>query len=456
MPAERQVAIVGMAGVFPTCDGLENFADKLFTNQSLIRNWELASSFGKNIRSTVSGFIEPKEVNLEIILSTLVKDYPETYIDHLSRIPAMNLATADMGSIWAMIASLDAIKMAGWNEKEVQSDRTGVIIGSGGAGNNVLRPGWNNFFERGIKSRTIGSHTVDRSMGYREAANVSCLIKNQGVCESIISACATGLGNIGYAYRLIKFGIQDRIITGGIEETSIETFIGFDAMQVLSKGFQPAESSRPFDKNRNGFVCSFGAGLIALEELEQARARGASILAVIDGYHNNSDGDGNMFAPSFSGQQRLWRGLMGPNEQSPKGLKKPDIVKVHGTSTPVGDAIELISVVDYMGTADYHISAPKSQFGHMLGAAGAVECIAALLMLREQKVSPCLNAVELNTSQEVFQQGAGWNGPTEPLAAYRNLIPQQALSKEISSIVCLNYGFGGTNSAISLSKFRHD
>jgi 3-oxoacyl-[acyl-carrier-protein] synthase I len=190
------------------------------------------------------------------------------------------------------------------------------------------------------KTRLAGSHTVDRTMVYREAANVACLIKNKGVCEAIGSACATGLGNIGYAYRLIKFGLQDRIVAGGVEPTSLESFIGFDAMQVLSKGFAPGESSRPFDKARNGFVCSFGCGIVALEEYESAKARGANILAVIDDYFNNSDGDGNMFFPSFDGQKRLWKGLFAGKQP------KADVVKVHGTSTPVGDTIELFSVVD--------------------------------------------------------------------------------------------------------------
>lgn len=452
MAADRKVVIVGMAGVFPTCSGLEEFSNSLFSNKSLIRSWQEAAAYGKNIRSTVSGYVTDEEMQLEVIESSLVKNYPETYIDRAGRIPDINLATADAGSIWAMISTLEAIKMAGWNTGEVQSEQTGVVIGSGGSGNKVLRAGWHNFFELKGKTRIVGSHTVDRSMSYREAANVSCLIKNQGVCESIISACATGLGNIGHAYRLIKHGIQDRVLAGGIEETSLETFIGFDAMQVLSKGFSPGESSRPFDKQRNGFVCSFGAGIVALEEMEHAKARGANILAVIDSYFNNSDGDGNMFAPSFGGQQRLWKGLMKPSGETE--LQKPDVVKVHGTSTPIGDAIELLSVVDFMGTEGYHIAAPKSQFGHMLGAAGAVECIAALLMLKEQKVSPCLNSGQLNQESEPFQLAPGWKGPRQPLEAFRDLIPQQSLSKEINRIVCLNYGFGGTNSAMSLSKYN--
>ncbi|HEY4323257.1 MAG TPA: beta-ketoacyl synthase N-terminal-like domain-containing protein [Mucilaginibacter sp.] len=443
----RKVAVVGMGGAFPGCSDLADFSDKLFSNKSLIREWDKAIAYGKNVRSTVSGFITEEEMGLDVIYSSLVdNNYPETYIDKLNRIPYGNLATADVGSIWAMLGTLDAIKMAGWTDGEVQSEQTGVVMGSGGSGNVILRAAWHNFYEQGKKTRMAGSHAVDRTMSYREAANVSCFIKNRGVCEAIVSACATGLGNIGYAYRLIKFGLQDRIITGGIEGTSLETFIGFDGMQVLSRGFSPGQSSRPFDVNRNGFVCSFGCGIVALEEYEQAKARGAVILGVIDEYFNNSDGDGDMFYPSFLGQKRLWKGLSGDSG------RKPDVVKVHGTSTPAGDSIELLSVVDVLGEEGYHISAPKSQFGHMLGAAGSVEFITALLMLKEQKVLPCLNSDTLNPELEPFQKTEHWQGPVKPLEAYRHLIPQQSIAKEINSITCLNYGFGGTNSAISVSR----
>lgn len=447
MSTNRKVAVVGMGGAFPTCKNLEEFREKLFSNQSLIRDWGLAKSYGKNIRSTVSGYITEAEMDIEVIYSNLGINYPEVYVDKLERIPDINLATADVGSIWAMLGTQDSIKMAGWSIQETQSENTGVVIASGGGGHVILRNAWHNFFELNQKTRVAGSHSVDRAMGYREAANVSCLIKNKGVCESIVSACATGLGNIGYAYRLIKFGLQDRVIAGGVEGTSLETFIGFDAMQVLSRGFSAPESSRPFDANRNGFVCSFGGGIVALEEYEMAKARGANIIAVIDSYFNNSDGDGDMFAPSFAGQKRLWKGLMGDN-----GFQKPDVVKVHGTSTRVGDVIELLSVADVLGESGYHISTPKSQFGHMLGAAGSVEFITALLMLQQQKVLPCLNTPNLNTELESVQLVTDWQGPKKPMAHYRNLLPQQSFDKEINKIVCLNYGFGGTNSAMSISK----
>jgi len=443
---ERKVAVVGMGGVFPTCKNLDEFSQKIFADQSLIREWDLALAHGKKMRSSVSGFVTDDEMDLEPIYSTLIDNYPETYIDKLGRIPAENLATGDVGSIWAMIASLDAIKMAGWSDTETRSEETGVVVGSGGAGNLILKTAWHNFFELNKKTRLVGGHTIDRTMTYREAANVSCLIKNRGVCESIGSACATGLGNIGHAYRLIKFGVQDRAIAGGVEGTSLETFIGFDGMQVLSRGFTAAESSRPFDVDRKGFVCSFGCGIVALEEYSLAKARGANILGVIDNYHNNCDGDGDMFYPSFAGQKRLWNGLLKNTDI------KPDVVKVHGTSTPAGDAVELLSVVDMLGDSGYHISAPKSQFGHMLGAAGAVEFITALLMLKEQKVLPCLNSVKLNEELEEFQTEEDWNGPKKPMGAYRDLLPQNTFAKSINTVACLNYGFGGTNSAIAVSK----
>ncbi len=444
----RKVAVVGIGGVFPNCKDIDDFAAKMLAGQSLVREWPDAVAHGKKMRSTVSGYVSLEECGLEEVPSTLLVNYPEIFKDKYERIPVENLSTADLGSIWAMLGTQDAIKMSGWTTAEVRNEQTGVVIGSGAGGNEVSRKSWHNFFALDKKTRYLGSHNVDRVMVYRDAANVSCLIQSKGVCECIGSACATGLGNIGYAARLIAWGLQDRVVAGGTEGTSMESFIGFDAMQVLSRGFAPEQSSRPFDVDRNGFVCSFGAGIVALEAYDLARARGANILCVIDNYFNNSDGSGDMFAPSFDGQQRLWNGLTGGNRDA----FFPDVVKVHGTSTPLGDAIELFSVVNYLGDKGYHISAPKSQFGHMLGAAGAVELVLSVLMLQHQKVSPCLNSDKLNEDQEEFQKAAGWAGAREPVAAFRHLLPQQPVQKEINRIVCLNYGFGSTNSAISISR----
>ncbi|MUH35899.1 beta-ketoacyl synthase [Zobellia amurskyensis] len=442
----NKVAIVGMDGVFPHCKDIQEFEEKIFSNRSLIRNWDLVASYDKKIRTKVAGYATPEETGFRKFSNGLPEEYPMDLEDMNGLIPNANLATSDLGSAWAMKASLGAIKEAGWTKSEVESEHTGVVIGTGAGGQEVTRKIWNLFFDHQKKTRALGSSNVPRSMVYRDAANVSCLIKNKGVCEAIGSACATGLGSIGYAYRLIAFGLQDRMIAGGTEGTALESLIGFDAMQVLSTKFSPETSSRPYDVNRNGFVCSFGCGIVALENYDQAKARGANILGVIDGYFNNSDGDGNMFAPSYDGQERLWKGL------SNQTHLHPDVVKAHGTSTITGDALELFSIVGQLGNKGYHVSAPKSQFGHMLGAVGAVEVIVSLLMMKKQMVSPCLNSDTLKSEQEFFQTKDNWQGPKDPLAAYRDLLPQLALAKPIDQIVCLNYGFGGTNSAMAISK----
>ncbi|MFO0792543.1 MAG: beta-ketoacyl synthase N-terminal-like domain-containing protein, partial [Candidatus Brocadiaceae bacterium] len=449
-------AVVGMGGVFPTCSKIEDFDEKIFANASLIREWPEAIHYEKQLRSRVSGYIEPEEIGIKIKYSEILEHYPEIYLDTLNRIPYENLLTADLGSVFAMLATQEAVMHAQWKETDVQSETTGVIIGSGAGGQSVLRGMYKHFFDLGKKSRLLTSHNVDRTMVYRDAANVSCLIKSKGIVEGLGSACACGLGNIGYAYRLIKHGYLDRCVAGGTEGTSIETFVMFDAMQVLSRNFAPRESSRPFDKNRNGFVCSFGCGIVALEELESAKSRDANILAVIDGYFNNSDGSGNMFATSFEGQSRLLQGLhQDCMESNPRKFNnKPDVVKVHGTSTPVGDIVELMSVVNFYGHEGYHISAPKSQFGHMLGAAGAVEFIVAVLMLQQEKVSPCMNSFELSCELEDVQKVDTWKGPKIPPSEFRHLIPLETVEKDVTSVVCLNYGFGGTNAAIRISKYN--
>ena len=162
--AGRKVAVVGMGGAFPTCANLDDFSNKLFSNQSLVREWPLALQFSKQIRSSVSGFITEEEMGLEAVLAPIVERYPETYIDKLGRIPDANLSTADMGSIWGMLGAQEAVKMAGWTKAETESEQTGVIVGSGGAGNQILRVAWHYFFQMGKKARIAGAHTIDRSM----------------------------------------------------------------------------------------------------------------------------------------------------------------------------------------------------------------------------------------------------------------------------------------------------
>ena len=149
--AGRKVAVVGMGGAFPTCSSLDQFDQKMFSNQSLVREWDLAIQYNKQIRSTVSGFITEEEMGLEAVWAPITEKYPETYIDTLGRIPDGNLSTADMGSIWAMIGAQESAKMAGWTKSEIESELTGVVVGSGGAGNQILRVAWHYFFQMGKK-----------------------------------------------------------------------------------------------------------------------------------------------------------------------------------------------------------------------------------------------------------------------------------------------------------------
>ena len=448
----RKVAIVGYGGVFPACSSLSEFEKKLFNNESLVRTFPDILPYAKQFGSKVSGYVSAEDCGLIPKKYEYLENYIQTYEDVHNRIPLENLETACRGSIWGMLATQDCIAMSGWDSSLVESERTGVTLSSGGGPSTLLRMFYDTVFKQGKKTRHCTSHNVDRTMNYREAANISCLIKNKGITESISSACTTGLGNIGYAYRLIKDGYQDRMLAGGTEDLVLETFAKFDAMRVLSKKYEPELSSRPFDKGRDGFVASSGCAMFALEDLSLAVARGASILGVIEGYHNNSDGDGDMFNPSYDGQTRLYTGLREDCFQNGYTWTTPDVVKAHGTSTKAGDIVELTSIIDFYGTEDYLISAPKSQFGHMLGAAGAMEFLVSLLMLKNQKVTPCLNSFNLSEDLESPQKKEGWVGSKVPSAELRHLIPQESVEKEVNSIVASNYGFGGTNASIRIAK----
>ena len=169
----RKVAVVGMGGAFPDCADINVFDQKIFSGQSLIREWPKAAERDKQIRSKVSGFINDNDLGIEPIYLVDGYDWPETFVDTSGRIPDVNMSTADLGCVWAMMGSLDSIEMAGWTKEETQSEKTGVVIASGGGGNVIMRNAWHAFFELGKKSRHAGSHMVDRAMSYREAANVS-------------------------------------------------------------------------------------------------------------------------------------------------------------------------------------------------------------------------------------------------------------------------------------------
>ena len=286
------------------------------------------------------------------------------------------------------------------------------------------------------KPRNSGSHKIDASMASTCAANATVFFKTQGIGEALSSACSTGVGNIGYAYRMIKHGYQKRVICGGAEGSFWNGAAGFDAMMVLSPTGSHALSSR-----RDGFVVGGGAGVVVLEELQSALDRGVKPLAVIKGYYSGCCGSGDMVAPSREGQVRCIKGVLAdghPGWQNIFGEGwRPDIVKLHGTATPTGDVIEVKSVVECFGPQGYHLTAPKALFGHLLGATGSVELISAVDMLQKGYVIPNIDCDPLDPELEFVS----------------HLIPRKIVKGNFKTALCLSFGFGSTNAGMIIERF---
>jgi 3-oxoacyl-[acyl-carrier-protein] synthase-1 len=240
---------------------------------------------------------------------------------------------------------------------------------------------------------------------------------------------------VGYAYRLIKHGYQDTMLAGAGEEDTWINALAFDAMRVLcaDSNQDPQRASRPLDKTRSGFVPSGGGGVVVLESWERAKARGAKPLARIAGYWSSSDGSGDMTAPSPDGQRRLLRRVMREAHVEPGQI---DYVNLHGTSTPTGDVLEMQSLVAALGEKGYLVSSSKSQIGHALGAAGAIELIFTLLMLEHGFVAPSINVKELDPQLE----------------PHRELIATEPVAVPLQRAMTNNFGFGNTNGSMIVER----
>ena len=337
-------------------------------------------------------------------------------------------------SLYSSIAAAQAVKEAGLADADLQREETGVAVGCGlGGGERLVRSVQTTVEQK--SPRRVGSHGVDTTMASTCSANATVLFKTRGVGEALSSACATGLHNVGYAYRLIKHGYQDTMIAGAGEEDSWINALAFDAMRVLcadSNG-EPARASRPLDKTRSGFVPSGGGGAVVLESWERAKSRGARPLARIAGYWSSCDGTGDMTAPSAEGQRRLLRRSLKEARLEPGQI---DYVNLHGTSTPTGDVLEVQCLAAELGDKGYLVSSSKSQIGHALGAAGAIELIFTLLMLEHGFVAPNANLRELAPE-------------LEPLGA---LVASTAVERPLRFAMTNNFGFGNTNGSMVLEK----
>ena len=329
---------------------------------------------------------------------------------------------------YAYIAMEQAIKDSKLTEEQVSDFRTGIVAGSGGASSANIVSSSDTLRNRGI--RRVGPYAVPKTMSSTVSACLATPFKIKGVNYSISSACATSAHCIGHAMELIQLGKQDVVFAGG-GEVDWSLAMMFDGMGALSAGRNdtPELASRTYDADRDGFVISGGGGMVVVEELEHALARGAHIYAEIVGYGATSDGY-DMVAPSGEGAVRCM-------QQAMEGVEgEVDYLNTHGTSTPVGDVKELGAIQELFGEKSPAISATKAMTGHALGAAGVHEAIYSILMMENDFVAPSINVDNLD------EQAQGLDIVTEKRDTKLNLVMSNS------------FGFGGTNATLVMQKFN--
>jgi len=381
----------------------------------------------ESLKAGRSGIVyapEYAEIGMRSQVHGAVKDLD--FADHIDRKALRFMGDA---AAYATIAMQQAIEDAGLTPDEVSHPRTGVIAGSGGASNENVVEAADIARSKGV--RRIGPYRVPRTMGSTVSANLATLFKIKGVNFSISSACSTSAHCVGTAVEQIMLGKQDIVFAGGGEELHWTLSMLFDAMGALSSKYNdtPEKASRAYDANRDGFVIAGGGGMLVVEALEHAQARGAKIYAEIVGYGANSDGY-DMVAPSGEGAQRCMRLAL----ETVKG--EIDYINPHGTSTPVGDSKEIDAIKAVFGDRIPKISSTKSMSGHSLGAAGVHELIYSLLMLEQDFIAPSINIDQLD------EACAG-----VPIVQAR--IDNAGLRRIMSN----SFGFGGTNACVVIEKF---
>jgi 3-oxoacyl-[acyl-carrier-protein] synthase-1 len=336
------------------------------------------------------------------------------------------------GSAWNHVAMDQAIRDAGLEESEISHERTGIIMGSGGPSTKTIVESADIARTKGPKR--VGPFAVPKAMSSTASATLATWFKIKGVNYSISSACATSNHCIGNAYELIQLGKQDIIFAGGSEELDWTLSVLFDAMGAMSSKYNatPERASRAYDVNRDGFVIAGGAGVVVLEELEHAKARGARIYGEIVGYGATSDGY-DMVAPSGEGAVRCMRMAL-------QTVKTPiDYINPHATATPVGDLKEIEAIREVFGAGDEcpPIAATKSLTGHSLGATGVQEAIYSLLMINNGFICESAHIEEL-----------------DPAVADMPIVRRRIDNAKIDTVLSNSFGFGGTNATIVLKRLE--
>lgn len=401
----KRVVITGLGIVSCIGNDKANVLDALKHGKSGIKYREDYKERG--LRSHVAGTVE---------------------IDLKEHIDRKQLRFMGDAAAYAYIAMQQAVTDSGLTEEQMSNPRTGIIAGSGGASSANLIEAADILREKGIKR--IGPYRVTQTMGSTVSACLATPFKIKGVNYSISSACATSAHCIGNAMEQIQMGKQDVVFAGGGEEEHWSLSCLFDAMGALSTKYNdtPEQASRAYDADRDGFVIAGGGGMVVLEELEHAKARGANIYAEVVGYGATSDGY-DMVAPSGEGAVRCM-------EQALATVDGPlDYINSHGTSTPTGDIQELKAIVEVFGNNSPMISSTKSLSGHSLGATGVQEAIYSLLMMENDFV--CASANILNLDDE---------------AASLNIVRERQDGVTINRAMSNSFGFGGTNASLVFQK----
>jgi 3-oxoacyl-[acyl-carrier-protein] synthase-1 len=397
----------------------------------------IVSSIGNNTQEVLASLREAKSG------ISYVKEFEEHgFRSRVAGMPSLNASEVvdrramrfhGGGSAWNHVAMEQAIADAGLETGEISHERTGIIMGSGGPSTRALIDAYDKARESG-SSKKVGPFAVPKGMSSTASATLATWFKIRGVNYSISSACATSNHCIGNAYELIQWGKQDVIFAGGCEELDWTLSVLFDAMGAMSSDFNetPERASRAYDLRRDGFVIAGGAGVVVLEELEHAKARGARIYGEVVGYGATSDGY-DMVAPSGEGAERCMRMAL-------EGVKaKVDYINPHGTSTPVGDAKEIEAIRTVFGAGDKSppISATKSLTGHSLGATGVQEAIYSLLMLNNDFIAQSAHIEEL-----------------DPAFADMPIVRERIDNAKLGCVLSNSFGFGGTNATIVMKRLE--
>ncbi|MFW8052131.1 beta-ketoacyl-ACP synthase II [Vagococcus fluvialis] len=392
-----------------------------------------AEEFMKNVLAGKNGIAPIKRFDASetgITVAAEVKDFDPTL--YMEKKEAKRM---DMFSVYGIAAATQAMEDSGLDIEKINPDRLGVIVSSGIGGMETIQNQVIRMHDKGPKR--VAPFFVPMAIGNMAAGNISIKVGAKGICTSVVTACASATNAIGEAFRNIKHGYQDAILAGGAEATVCEIGIsGFAALTALTPATDPNRASIPFDKDRSGFVMGEGSGVLVLEELEHALARGAKIYGEVVGYGSNSDSY-HITSPNPDGSGAGKCMLLAMEEA---GITASDVsyINAHGTSTPANDSGETTAIKYALGeeAKNVPVSSTKSMVGHLLGAAGAVEALACLAALEADFVPPTI----------------GLETPDE--ACDLDYVPQTGRAHQVEYTLSNSLGFGGHNAVICMKKWR--